>query len=112
TFNLNQFDEQYAKLRDDEINDPLRNRATMSQLEPGSTVKPFCGLAAISEGVLGINEGIECTGFLRLDGHQIPYGRCWVESRFGQLLRAKGMTSSHHPVPFPHVGHDGNADGF
>jgi penicillin-binding protein 2 len=49
---------------------------------------------------------------LRLDGHNILYGRCWVESRFGAMLRERGMTAAHHPIPFPHVGHDGNADGF
>jgi penicillin-binding protein 2 len=112
TYDLNAIDELYPKLRDDEINDPLRNRATMSQLEPGSTAKPLCGLAAISAGVLGVNEGIECTGILKLDGHTIPYGRCWVESSFGDFLRSKGMSSAHHPIPYPHVGHDGNPDGW
>ncbi len=113
TYDLNQLDELYVKLRDDEINDPLRNRATMSQLEPGSTVKLLCGLAGISEGVIGVNEGIECTGFLRLDGHVVPGGgRCWVESKFGKFLRERGMTSAHHPIPFLHVGHDGNPNGF
>ena len=34
-------------LRDDEA--PLMNRATQSQLEPGSTIKPVVGLSAISE---------------------------------------------------------------
>ncbi|HET6250118.1 MAG TPA: penicillin-binding transpeptidase domain-containing protein [Tepidisphaeraceae bacterium] len=113
TYNLNNFDELYPELRDDEINDPLRNRATMSMLEPGSTMKPFCGLAGIACGVLKINQGIECTGVLRLDGKTMPYGaRCWVESMYGDYLRERGMSSAHHPIPFPHKGHDGNPDGW
>ncbi|HWE04762.1 MAG TPA: penicillin-binding transpeptidase domain-containing protein [Tepidisphaeraceae bacterium] len=115
TYDLNELDEIYPMLRDDEINDPLRNRATMSQLEPGSTVKPFCGLAGLSEGVVKINEGIECTGRLKLDGRFIPGGgRCWVSSMFGAQLKAIGMSDAHHPIPSksPHKGHDGNADGF
>jgi penicillin-binding protein 2 len=112
TYDENKFDELYASLRDDEVNDPLANRATTSQLEPGSTMKPFCGLAGISQGVIGVNDGIECTGFLVLDGRKIDYGRCWVESRWGKYLRERNMSAAHHPIPSPHVGHDGNPDGF
>ncbi|MDB5301246.1 MAG: spoVD [Phycisphaerales bacterium] len=107
TYDLNHRDELYTRLLDDEINDPLRNRATMSQLEPGSTIKPLCGLAAITQGVLGVNEGIECTGYLILDGHPLKNGRCWVASRWEGII----PTVSHHPVPYPHEGHDGNLDG-
>ena len=87
----------------------------MSQLEPGSTVKPFCGLAGLSEHVVGLNEGIECTGRLKLDGRFIPGGgRCWVSSMFGKALKEAGMSDMHHPIPSasPHKGHDGNPDGF
>ena len=109
TYNLNLLDDLYPKLHDDEINDPLRNRATMSQLEPGSTAKPMCGLAGIAAGVIGINEGIECTGMLKLGGRKFPFGRCWVE-KFN-AWRQHG-TSSASSVPSPHVGHDGNKDGW
>lgn len=115
TYDLNALDELYPQLRDDDVNDPLQNRATMSQLEPGSTMKPFCGLVALTAGVVGINEGIECTGRLKLDGRYVPGGgRCWVSSKFGAMLKAAGMSDAHHPVPSdaPHVGHDGNPDGF
>ena len=40
----------------------------MSQNQPGSTVKPLVGLSAITEGVATSTEGIECTGFLVIDG--------------------------------------------
>lgn len=110
TYDQNTLDEMYATLRDDEMNDPLRNRATMSQLEPGSTVKPLCGLAGLAEHVIGVNTGIECTGYMKLDGHQINYGKCWVASMFAHDPRVPNV--AHHPVPVPHEGHDGNPDGF
>jgi penicillin-binding protein 2 len=105
TFDLNQFDELYDKLLADDVNHPLLNRATQSQLQPGSTIKPFVGLAAITQGVpigsspLTADAGIECSGFLVLRGRQIKHGRCWTESKFGEELRSKGMTAAHHPIP-------------
>jgi penicillin-binding protein 2 len=116
-YDLNHFDELYQQFQADEIDDPLRDRATESQLEPGSTVKPMVGLSAITAGVMKVNEGIECTGYLVLPGRGKPrtysrLGRCWVASGFAQQLAALGMTPAHHPIPFPHHGHDGNQDGF
>ena len=99
TYNLNRFDEDYKQLYSDQINNSLFNRATMSQLQPGSTVKPMVGLSAITQGVVTVDEGIECTGFLVIDNKRRSVGRCWVESKFGQKLHALGMTSAHHPVP-------------
>lgn len=114
TYDLNHMEELYSRLREDDINDPLRNRATMSAFEPGSTVKPLCGLAGITEGVIGVNDGIECKGYLWLDNRKWSQGgRCWVaNSSFTQELIDKGIGVAHHPVPEPHKGHDGNPDGF
>lgn len=116
TYDLNHFDDLYAKLKADPIEDKLRDRATESQLEPGSTVKPLVGLSAITAGVMKVNEGIECTGYLVLPVNGKPRtflnGRCWVASGFAQQLKDLGMTPAHHPIPFPHKGHDGNLDGF
>lgn len=120
TYDLNRFDEDYQKLHDDLFNEPLRDRATESQLEPGSTMKPLVGLSAITSGILGVNEGIECTGYLILPWGKNPHrqftriGRCWVASMFETQLRNAGMSPAHHPVPWasPHKGHDGNPDGF
>ncbi len=110
TFDLNRFDELFPRLREDTVNQPLRNRATLSQLEPGSTVKPLCGLAGIAQGVVKVNAGIECTGFFKLDGRKVSYGRCWVASMYADKVGIEGV--SHHPFPTPHRGHDGNEDGF
>jgi len=117
TYDLNHLDEDYSKLLWNKLDDPLRDRATESQLEPGSTVKPLVGLSGITEGVVKVNEGIECTGFLQLPDHHggirryTTLGRCWVASSFFQELNGN---VAHHPVPFsdPHRGHDGNKDGW
>src|SRR5205823_7107963 len=99
-YDLNALDEQYARLREDDLNEPLLNRATMSQREPGSTMKPVTGLAALASGVIGVNDGIECTGYLVLDGVRYSKGRCWVASYYEKLLGPEGV--KHHPVPVPH----------
>jgi penicillin-binding protein 2 len=117
TYDLNHFDDLYAQMQANVINEPLRDRATESQLEPGSTVKPLVGLSAITAGIMKVNEGIECTGYLILPVGGKPHlfsrmGRCWVASGFAQELKNAGMTPAHHPIPFPHHGHDGNPDGF
>jgi penicillin-binding protein 2 len=109
TFDLNTFDEKYNDLVADELNQPLWNRATQQALNPGSTVKPIVGLAGIAEGKVGLHEGIECTGFLVLNGIKYPNGRCWTQSMYGNVA-----ASAHHQIPQsdPHLGTFGNADGF
>jgi penicillin-binding protein 2 len=96
TYDINQFDSIYAKLVKDYVNQPLLNRATQAMLEPGSTVKPLVGLAAISAGVASVTDTVECTGYLVIDGRQRKEGRCWVASKFGHIL---GAGVAHHPIP-------------
>jgi penicillin-binding protein 2 len=66
--------------RDDD--NPLVNRPVEAVYPPGSIVKPLVLAAAVSEGVHGLAEPIECTG------HYLPerrdVARCWVyrEPRF------------------------------
>ena len=96
TFDLNQFDEKYDELVADELNLPLLNRATQVAREPGSTVKPVVGLAGIAQGVVGVNDGIECTGFMEVNGRRFSSGKCWTQGMFN---------IGHHQVPYkaPHV---------
>jgi penicillin-binding protein 2 len=102
TYDINQFDSIYPKLVKDVVNQPLLNRATQAMLEPGSTVKPMVGLSAITAGVAGVNDTVECTGYLVIDGRQRKEGRCWVASKFGSILGAAGVAP--HPIPYnaPH----------
>ncbi len=106
TYDLNSLAQEYARLVNDEINKPLLNRATMSQLEPGSTVKPLVGIAGISEKVVGVYEGIECTGYLQINGVVYrDFARCWS-------IRFPGALPHHGSGASPHRGSHGNPDGF
>jgi len=115
TFNPNELDDRYAELAKDYLNTPLLNRATQDRLEPGSTVKPLVGISAITAGRATPEEGIECTGYLIIDGKRLmTTGRCWVASMYEKQLKEYGMSVAHHPVPTqgPHHGIYGNKDGF
>ncbi len=99
TFDPNKLSENYASLSTNELEKPLLNRATMDVLEPGSTVKPMVGLWGMKSGVLGINEQIQCTGYMMYKGQKMPTGRCWVAQRFAAELASLHMTTINHPVP-------------
>ncbi len=97
-FDLNRYDELYPKMALDDVNRPLANRATQSALEPGSTVKPLVGIAAVCEGLCTIHSTIECTGYLIIDGRKQKAGRCWTASKFAARLGDEGV--KHHKMPF------------
>ncbi|MEX2487967.1 MAG: penicillin-binding protein 2 [Pseudomonadales bacterium] len=65
----------YASLRDS-IDTPLFNRASRGQYEPGSTIKPFIGLAGLASGVTNPEYTIEDPGFFKLPGNRRLY-RDW-----------------------------------
>lgn len=112
TFDLNTLDEKFGEILRDPVNSPLLHRATQSTLEPGSTVKPMVGLGAITQGLIGANEGIECTGYLMVGGRRYSVLRCWTASKFAGT--EYGALVPHHMLPSqePHRGHHGNPDGF
>ena len=111
-FDLNDLDKNYPLLLSDRLDAPLLNRATQAMLEPGSTVKPVVGAGAITDHLLGVNEGIECTGFLKIGTRVYKgFGKCWTFN----TARINGLDYfAHHPFPSdaPHRGHDGNPDGW
>jgi penicillin-binding protein 2 len=106
TFDLNTLQENYARLADDDVNQPLLNQATMAEREPGSTMKPMVGLAGIAAGVVSVDEGIECTGYLIINGHRYTdQFRCWTASEYKKYgddaIRHHQMPSSDpHPTGF------------
>ncbi|MEJ2462856.1 MAG: penicillin-binding transpeptidase domain-containing protein, partial [Candidatus Thiodiazotropha sp.] len=53
--------EAYQALKDS-IDNPLFNRAIRGQYPPGSTVKPFIGLAGLEYGVVGYHQETYCPG--------------------------------------------------
>ncbi|MFI5379336.1 MAG: peptidoglycan D,D-transpeptidase FtsI family protein [Tepidisphaerales bacterium] len=97
TFDLNHYDDLYAKMALDDVNRPLSNRATQAALEPGSTVKPLVGIAAVGEGIINVNSTIECTGYLIIDGKKQKNGRCWTASQFGDR---HDVDVRHHQMPY------------
>lgn len=107
-FDLNGASDNYATLSANWRDNPLFNRATLSQYEPGSTVKPAVGLAAIGAGLATIDTRIECTGFLTLRGRTWQTGgRCWTAT-LGPTVYP------HHSIPSraPHHGPTPDLDGF
>lgn len=66
---------------------PLFNRALAGRYEPGSTIKPFVGLAALELGVLGREHRVYSSGAFRLPNVTRPYrdwkrgGHGWVDIR-------------------------------
>ncbi|MFT5141091.1 MAG: penicillin-binding protein 2, partial [Rhodothermales bacterium] len=71
----------------DAPNQPLFNRALAGGYEPGSTLKPFIGLAGLEMGVIGITETIFSNGEFRLEGQKRPFhdwkdgGHGWADIR-------------------------------
>ncbi len=63
---------------------PLYNRAVAGRYPPGSTIKPFVGLAGLEYGVRTENSRTWCSGAYRLKGQQHRY-RCWKHSGHGSM---------------------------
>ena len=97
TYDLNTFDEQFARLADDYRRVPLMNRATQTAVEPGSTVKPIVGIGAITDGIISATGGIECTGYMIVNGKPVHHGgRCWTAKMYAD--RFPHMVA-HHQLP-------------
>jgi penicillin-binding protein 2 len=73
----------YAALRDDE-KQPLFNRALRGQYPPGSTVKPFMGLAGLEQGITRERSSTYCPGFYMLPGNTRKY-RDWKRTGHGTV---------------------------
>jgi penicillin-binding protein 2 len=73
----------YAALRDNE-KQPLFNRALRGQYPPGSTVKPFMGLAGLEQGVTRVHSSTYCPGFYMLSGNTRKY-RDWKRTGHGTV---------------------------
>lgn len=63
---------------------PLINRALNGQYPPGSTIKPFMGLAALESGKINPEEKVTCRGQFRLAGEHRPY-RDWKKNGHGEI---------------------------
>ncbi len=73
----------YQALRENE-REPLFNRALRGQYPPGSTIKPFVGLAGLEQGVAGEHSSTYCPGFYTLPGNKRKY-RDWKRTGHGTV---------------------------
>ncbi|WP_306304532.1 penicillin-binding protein 2 [Methylogaea oryzae] len=72
---------------------PLYNRAIRGHYPPGSTVKPFMGLAGLEIGGVLPSERVSCPGFYQLPGQEHRY-RDWRKSGHGSVDMPNAITQS------------------
>jgi len=72
---------------------PLYDRALRGQYPPGSTVKPFVGLAGLETGHISFDTTVYCPGFFQLPGHSHRY-RDWKKSGHGSMDLDAAITQS------------------
>lgn len=82
----------YQALKTSEDN-PLFNRALRGQYPPGSTIKPFVGLAGLEIGGLSPDQRKFCPGFYRLPNHEHKY-RDWKKGGHGTMTLLDAVTQS------------------
>lgn len=82
----------YARYRDDH-DKPLFNRASQGQYPPGSTVKPFIGLAALDAGATNWQRSIQDPGFYSLEDDPRVY-RDWKRGGHGRVDLHKAVVQS------------------
>jgi len=63
---------------------PLINRALNGKYPPGSTIKPFLGIAALTTGVREASDATWCKGWYSLKGHRHRY-RDWKKTGHGHV---------------------------
>ncbi len=63
---------------------PLINRALNGKYPPGSTIKPFLGIAALTTGVREASDTTWCKGWYSLKGHSHRY-RDWKKTGHGHV---------------------------
>ena len=82
----------YAALRNND-KEPLFNRALRGQYPPGSTVKPFMGLAGLETGITSEHSKTYCPGFYMLPGKDRRY-RDWKRTGHGTVDLNTAITQS------------------
>ncbi|MFV8834646.1 penicillin-binding protein 2 [Aquisalimonas sp.] len=82
----------YAALQEDPDR-PLFNRAVRGQYPPGSTIKPFIGLAGLEAGIFDPEDTIFCPGHYSIDDIDHRW-RCWRRQGHGDMDFADAMSQS------------------
>jgi penicillin-binding protein 2 len=82
----------YSGLRDSSRR-PLFNRALTGQYPPGSTTKPFFGLAGLEHNIVGDRQSIFCNGFYILPNEERRF-RDWKKEGHGKMDLDGAITQS------------------
>ena len=82
----------YASLRDSSSR-PLFNRALSGQYPPGSTIKPFYGLAGLETSTISKNQKLYCGGYFLLPNEERKY-RDWKKLGHGTVDLQDAITQS------------------
>jgi penicillin-binding protein 2 len=85
--------DQYAALSKSHDR-PLFNRAIQGQYPPGSTVKPFIGLAGLEDGYADPNKPVFCAGWYISEGEDKRRYRDWKREGHGLTTLSKAITES------------------
>lgn len=72
---------------------PLFNRALRGTYPPGSTLKPFIGLAGLETGVVNANRSVYCPGYFRIPGVSHKF-RDWKRGGHGHTELRKAIVQS------------------
>ena len=72
---------------------PLINRITRGKYPPGSTLKPFLGLAALNQGIRTLHDESWCPGWYSLKGREHRY-RDWKKQGHGHTDLHKAIMQS------------------
>ncbi|MDJ0806579.1 MAG: penicillin-binding protein 2 [Gammaproteobacteria bacterium] len=81
------------RVLNESIDKPLFNRAIRGQYPPGSTVKPFIGLAGLELGMVEFHQETYCPGYYQLPGKEHKY-RDWKKWGHGEVGMAKAIIES------------------
>jgi penicillin-binding protein 2 len=84
--------DDYAALKEDD-KEPLFNRALRGQYPPGSTIKPFMGLAGLEQGITGSHSKTYCPGFYTLPNNTRKF-RDWKRGGHGTVDLHKAIVQS------------------
>lgn len=85
-------DASYNALQNDKAQ-PLYHRAIRGQYPPGSTLKPFLGLAGLESGEITVSHRIYCPGYYQLPNVDHRY-RDWKKYGHGSVDLATAITES------------------
>ncbi|MFO7858524.1 MAG: penicillin-binding protein 2 [Ectothiorhodospiraceae bacterium] len=101
--------ETYTSLQED-LERPLYNRAARGEYPPGSTIKPFLGLAGLADGTVDRDDTVYCPGHYSLDNVDHRW-RCWKRRGHGDMDFHDAMVQSCD-VYFYDLGYNLGIDGM